>query len=134
MLYYLFGYLKEEFHLPGAGVFQYISFRAALALITSLIISLLFGKRIIAYLLKKQVGETIRDLGLSGQNEKQGTPTMGGVGIIVPVLIITLIVCNFSIESLVLCFTVFCFFSVQSFYNMVDCLLYLFRSGNGCFT
>jgi phospho-N-acetylmuramoyl-pentapeptide-transferase len=91
MLYYLFGYLKEEFHLPGAGVFQYISFRAALALISSLIISLLFGKRIIAYLLKKQVGETIRDLGLSGQNEKQGTPTMGGFIILAAILIPTLL-------------------------------------------
>lgn len=91
MLYYLFGYLKEEFHLPGAGVFQYISFRAALALITSLIISLLFGKRIIAYLLKKQVGETIRDLGLSGQNEKQGTPTMGGLIILAAILIPTIL-------------------------------------------
>ncbi len=91
MLYYLFGYLKEEFHLPGAGVFQYISFRAALALITSLIISLLFGKRIIAYLLKKQVGETIRDLGLSGQNEKQGTPTMGGFIILAAILIPTIL-------------------------------------------
>ncbi len=91
MLYYLFGYLKEEFHLPGAGVFQYISFRAALALISSLIISLLFGKRIIAFLLKKQVGETIRDLGLSGQNEKQGTPTMGGFIILAAILIPTIL-------------------------------------------
>ena len=89
MLYYLFAYLKDEFNLPGAGVFQYISFRAALALITSLIISLLFGKRIIGYLQKKQVGETVRDLGLTGQNEKQGTPTMGGLIIIGAILIPT---------------------------------------------
>ena len=89
MLYYLFAYLKDHFNLPGAGVFQYISFRAALALITSLIISLLFGKRIIGYLHKKQVGETVRDLGLIGQNEKQGTPTMGGLIIIGAILIPT---------------------------------------------
>ena len=91
MLYYLFSYLNEHFNLPGAGVFQYISFRAALALITSLIISLLFGKRIIRYLQKKQVGETVRDLGLAGQNEKQGTPTMGGLIIIGAILIPTLL-------------------------------------------
>ena len=91
MLYYLFAYLKDHFNLPGAGVFQYISFRAALALITSLIISLLFGKRIIGYLHKKQVGETVRDLGLIGQNEKQGTPTMGGLIILGAILIPTLL-------------------------------------------
>lgn len=82
MFYYLFEYLDKVFDLPGAGVFQYISFRAAMAVITSLIISLLFGKSIINYLQKKQVGESIRDLGLHGQMEKQGTPTMGGLIII----------------------------------------------------
>lgn len=91
MLYYLFGYLKENFNLPGAGVFQYISFRAALALITSLVISLIFGKRIINYLRKKQVGETVRNLGLTGQIEKQGTPTMGGLIILGAILIPTLL-------------------------------------------
>lgn len=91
MLYYLFAYLKEHFNLPGAGVFQYISFRAALALITSLIISLLFGKLIIGYLQKMQVGETVRDLGLTGQNEKQGTPTMGGLIILAAILIPTIL-------------------------------------------
>lgn len=91
MLYYLFEYLKENFNLPGAGVFQYISFRAALALITSLVISLIFGKRIINYLRKKQVGETVRNLGLTGQIEKQGTPTMGGLIIIGGILIPTLL-------------------------------------------
>ena len=91
MLYYLFGYLKEEFNMPGAGVFQYISFRAALAIITSLVISLIFGKQIIQYLLRKQVGETVRDLGLQGQSEKQGTPTMGGLIIIGAILIPTLL-------------------------------------------
>jgi phospho-N-acetylmuramoyl-pentapeptide-transferase len=91
MLYYFFAYLKEHFNLPGAGVFQYISFRAAFALITSLIISLLFGKRIISYLHQMQIGETVRDLGLTGQKEKQGTPTMGGLIIIGAVLIPTLL-------------------------------------------
>ena len=91
MLYYLFAYLKEHFNLPGAGVFQYISFRSALALITSLIISLLFGKRIIGYLHRMQIGETVRDLGLDGQNEKQGTPTMGGLIILGAILIPTIL-------------------------------------------
>jgi phospho-N-acetylmuramoyl-pentapeptide-transferase len=91
MLYYFFAYLKEHFNLPGAGVFQYISFRSAAALITSLIISLLFGKRIINYLHRKQIGETVRDLGLTGQKEKQGTPTMGGLIILGAILIPTLL-------------------------------------------
>lgn len=91
MLYYLFSYLDQHFNFPGAGVFQYISFRAAMAIITSLIISLLFGKRLIALLIKKQVGESIRDLGLEGQLEKQGTPTMGGLIIIGAVIIPTLL-------------------------------------------
>lgn len=91
MLYYLFKYLNDAFNLPGAGVFEYISFRAAAAVITSLIISLLFGKRWINYLNKKQVGETIRDLGLEGQLEKQGTPTMGGLIILASIVIPTLL-------------------------------------------
>jgi phospho-N-acetylmuramoyl-pentapeptide-transferase len=91
MLYYLFTYLREAFELPGAGVFQYISFRAAGAVITSLIISLLFGKSLINMLQRKQVGETIRDLGLAGQNEKKGTPTMGGLIILGAIIIPTLL-------------------------------------------
>ena len=91
MLYYLFEYLDEVYQFPGAGVFQYISFRAAMAVITSLIITLVFGKRIIKYLIKKQVGETVRDLGLDGQLEKQGTPTMGGLIILGAILIPTLL-------------------------------------------
>jgi len=87
MLYYLFKYLDTAFNFPGAGVFEYLSFRAALAIITSLIISLFFGKRWISYLNKKQVGETIRDLGLEGQLEKQGTPTMGGLIILTSILV-----------------------------------------------
>ncbi len=91
MLYYLFAYLDKSFDIPGAGMFQYISFRAGLAIITSLIISLIFGKSLINYLKKKQVGETIRDLGLSGQLEKQGTPTMGGLIILGAILLPTLL-------------------------------------------
>ena len=90
MLYHLFQYL-QEMDVPGAGVFSYISFRAAMAAVASLVISLLFGKRIIAFLLKKQVGETVRDLGLKGQIEKQGTPTMGGLIIIAAIVIPTLL-------------------------------------------
>ena len=91
MLYYLFTYLKEAFNFPGAGVFQYISFRAAMAVIVSLLISLIFGKRIISFLAKKQVGESIRDLGLEGQVEKAGTPTMGGLIIISSILVPTIL-------------------------------------------
>ena len=91
MLYYFFQYLDRAFDFPGAGVFQYISFRAALALITSLIISLIFGKRIIGYIRRKQIGETIRELGLEGQTQKSGTPTMGGLIIIAAIIIPTLL-------------------------------------------
>lgn len=91
MLYYLFTWLNTEFDLPGAGVFQYISFRAAGAVITSLIITIVFGKSLIGYLKKKQVGESIRDLGLEGQKEKEGTPTMGGLIILAAIIIPTLL-------------------------------------------
>ena len=90
MIYYLFEYL-EKFDFPGAGMFQYLSFRASFAAITSLIISMIFGKRIINMLHRKQIGELVRDLGLDGQKQKQGTPTMGGIiilaSIIIPVLL-----------------------------------------------
>lgn len=91
MLYYLFDYLDKQFDLPGAGVFQYISFRAAMALIISLLISMVFGKRIIDVLRKKQIGETVRDLGLEGQLQKKGTPTMGGLIILAAIVIPTLL-------------------------------------------
>lgn len=87
MLYYLFEYLEQEFQFPGASLFGFISFRAAMAVLLSLLISTIYGKRIILYLQKKQVGETIRDLGLEGQQQKAGTPTMGGVIIIIATLI-----------------------------------------------
>jgi len=91
MLYYLFTYLDKHFDLPGAGLFQFITFRTTLAIIVSLFISLLMGKRLIAFLHKKQVGETIRDLGLEGQSEKKGTPTMGGLIILSAIIIPTLL-------------------------------------------
>jgi len=90
MLYYLFRYLNE-LNLPGAGMFLYISFRSAMAMIASLIISLLIGKKIIEFLQVKQVGEVIRDLGLEGQYKKQGTPSMGGIIILASIVIPTLL-------------------------------------------
>jgi phospho-N-acetylmuramoyl-pentapeptide-transferase len=93
MLYYLFEYLNKTLNIPGTGVFQYITFRSALAVLLSLMISTIYGKRIIAFLRNQQVGETVRELGLEGQNEKAGTPTMGGLIIIIatliPVLLLT---------------------------------------------
>ncbi|MCL1868307.1 MAG: phospho-N-acetylmuramoyl-pentapeptide-transferase [Paludibacter sp.] len=91
MLYHLFTYLDRQFDLMGAGMFNYISFRTALSFITALIIATLFGRRIIDFLQKKQIGETIRDLGLEGQKQKKGTPTMGGVIIILAILVPTLL-------------------------------------------
>ena len=91
MLYHLFKYLDEVYDLPGSGMFQYISFRAAAAVILSLLIVIIFGRRIIDFLRRKQIGEEIRDLGLQGQLQKKGTPTMGGVinlvAILVPMLL-----------------------------------------------
>ncbi|MFM9007915.1 MAG: phospho-N-acetylmuramoyl-pentapeptide-transferase [Bacteroidota bacterium] len=91
MLYYLFDWLDATYDIPGAGVFRFLSFRAAMAVITSLVITLFLGKRIIGQLLRLQVGETIRDLGLDGQKQKQGTPTMGGLIIIAAILIPTIL-------------------------------------------
>jgi phospho-N-acetylmuramoyl-pentapeptide-transferase len=91
MLYHLFTYLDFVMDVPGAGLFQYISFRAGMSLITSLVIGILFGKRIIEWLQLKQVGEIVRDLGLEGQMNKQGTPTMGGLIILAAILIPTLL-------------------------------------------
>jgi phospho-N-acetylmuramoyl-pentapeptide-transferase len=91
MFYYIADYLQRCCDVPGAGVFQYISFRTAAAVIVSLLISMVFGKRWISYLNKKQVGETIRDLGLEGQLAKQGTPTMGGLIILASILIPTIL-------------------------------------------
>ncbi|MCA6379518.1 MAG: phospho-N-acetylmuramoyl-pentapeptide-transferase [Cytophagales bacterium] len=91
MLYYLFDYIEKNFDFPGAGLFQYISFRAGMAAVLSLLITITFGKKLINFLRKKQVGEDIRDLGLEGQLQKKGTPTMGGIIIIAAILIPTLL-------------------------------------------
>ena len=91
MLYYLFDYLDRTFDLLGAGVFKYISFRSGAAIVLSLLITITFGKRLIEMLRRKQVGEEVRDLGLEGQIEKKGTPTMGGIIIIAAIIIPTLL-------------------------------------------
>jgi len=91
MLYHLFTYLDAVYDLPGAGLFRYITFRAAMSLLTSLIIGISFGKTIIEWLQMKQVGEIVRDLGLQGQIEKRGTPTMGGIIILTAILVPTLL-------------------------------------------
>ena len=91
MLYHLFTTLREMYDLPGAGLFSFVSFRAAMSLLTSLVVGIAFGKRIIEWLQLKQVGEIVRDLGLEGQMNKQGTPTMGGLIILGAILIPTLL-------------------------------------------
>jgi phospho-N-acetylmuramoyl-pentapeptide-transferase len=96
MLYHLFVYLDSKFDIPGAGMFQYISFRAGVAVILSLFISMIFGKRIIQYLQLKQVGEVVRNLGLEGQMQKQGTPTMGGLIIIASIVIPVILFANLT--------------------------------------
>lgn len=96
MLYYLFDFLEQQYKLPGASVFQYISFRAAVAIIFSMGFSMLFGKKIIRYLKRQQIGESVRDLGLEGQKEKEGTPTMGGLIIIFSTLIPVLLLAQLS--------------------------------------
>jgi phospho-N-acetylmuramoyl-pentapeptide-transferase len=96
MFYYLFDWLDKNYDFPGAGVFQYISFRAAMAIIISLIITMVFGKRIIRLLHRMQVGESVRDLGLDGQKQKEGTPTMGGLIILSAILIPTLLFARLS--------------------------------------
>jgi len=91
MLYHLFQYLEKFYHIPGAGMFNYISFRTGLAFILALLLSTLFGRKIIDYLQKKQIGETIRELGLEGQMSKKGTPTMGGIIIIIAIFVPTVL-------------------------------------------
>lgn len=91
MLYYLFTWLSKEFDLSGAGLFEFITFRAAMAVVLSLLIATIYGKRMINFLKRKQIGESVRDLGLAGQNEKKGTPTMGGIIILLSILIPTLL-------------------------------------------
>ena len=103
MLYYLFTFL-DKYDVPGAGMFQYISFRAALAFILSLFIATWFGNRMIHYLQRKQIGESIRNLGLEGQMQKKGTPTMGGVIIILALLVPTLLFADLLNVYIVLMF------------------------------
>ena len=94
MLYYFFNWLDQKYDFPGAGMFQYLSFRAGLAVLLSLIISIIIGKRIIRFLQKQQIGESVRDLGLEGQLSKKGTPTMGGIIIILALLIPVLLLAD----------------------------------------
>jgi phospho-N-acetylmuramoyl-pentapeptide-transferase len=96
MLYLLFEYLHKHYDFPGLGLFQYLTFRASLSIVLSLIITTVYGRRIIDYLHRKQVGETVRNLGLEGQMQKQGTPTMGGIMILLGILIPTLLFANLT--------------------------------------
>ena len=106
MIYFLFEYLELKYQLPGASLFQYLSFRSALAFIFSLMLSIKYGKNIINFLRKKQIGESVRDLGLIGQKEKSGTPTMGGLIIIMATIIPVLLFSNFkNIYIIILIFT-----------------------------
>lgn len=106
MLYYLFEYLENQYQLSGAGLFQFLSFRASLSVIIALLSSIIFGKKIIQYLKEKQIGETIRELGLEGQTKKSGTPTMGGIIILISILIPILLVARLdNIYIILLIFT-----------------------------
>ena len=96
MLYPIFEYFDQVLDIPGTGVFRYISFRAGMAALVSLIITITFGKNIINWIRNKQIGETVRDLGLEGQNEKKGTPTMGGLMIMAGIIIPTLLFANIN--------------------------------------
>jgi phospho-N-acetylmuramoyl-pentapeptide-transferase len=106
MLYQLFSWLKETFNIPGAGLFQFLTFRIAMAILLSLIIATVYGKRIILFLQKRQIGETVRELGLQGEQQKKGTPTMGGIIILLSILIPTLLFANLDkvyIRLMILC-------------------------------
>ena len=106
MLYQLFTWLKQEFNVPGAGMFQFLTFRIAMAILLSLLIATVYGKRLILFLQRKQIGESVRDLGLEGQTQKKGTPTMGGIIILLSILVPTLLFANLDkvyIRLMVLC-------------------------------
>lgn len=115
MLYHLFEYLEDAYALPGAGLFRFISFRAGVAIVLSLLISMVAGKRIINFLRKKQVGESIRDLGLDGQQEKEGTPTMGGVIIILAIVVPCLLMARLDNIYIVLMLTATLWMAVVGF-------------------
>ena len=125
MLYYFFEFLENQYQIPGASLFTYISFRAAAAIITSLLISTIFGKRIIDYLRKKQIGESIRDLGLEGQVEKKGTPTMGGIIIILSTLIPVFLFANLNNIYIILLVVTLIWMGVIGF---VDDYIKLFKN------
>jgi len=128
MLYYLFEYLESHFNLPGASVFQFITFRAALAFIFSLLFSTIYGKRIINFLRKQQVGETVRDLGLDGQAQKSGTPTMGGIIIILATLIPVLLLAKLdNIYVIILLITTIW----MGFIGFVDDYIKVFKKDKG---
>ena len=106
MLYYLFNWLSKEFHLSGAGLFQFITFRAVLSVILSLLIATLYGKRLINLLKRNQIGESVRDLGLAGEQQKKGTPTMGGIIILLAILVPVLLLADLDkvyIRLMILC-------------------------------
>lgn len=106
MLYYLFNWLNKSYHIPGAGLFQFLSFRIAMAVVFSLLIATVYGKRLIMLLKRHQIGESVRELGLAGEQQKKGTPTMGGIIILVSILIPTLLFANLDkvyIRLMVLC-------------------------------
>ena len=124
MLYYLFDYLDREFNLIGAGVFQYISFRAGMAAFLSLLITITFGENLINILRKKQVGEDIRDLGLTGQMQKKGTPTMGGIIIIAAILVPTLLFAKLDNVYVILLIIATCWLGMIGF---IDDYIKVFR-------
>jgi phospho-N-acetylmuramoyl-pentapeptide-transferase len=106
MLYQLFNWLKQHFDIPGAGLFQFLTFRIAMAILLSLVIATVYGKRIILFLQKKQIGESVRELGLQGEQQKKGTPTMGGIIILLSILIPTILFANLDkvyIRLMILC-------------------------------
>ena len=112
MLYYLFEILESQFNFPGASLFSYLSFRAAVSVLLSLIISIVFGKKIINYLKRKQIGENIRELGLEGEDKKVGTPTMGGLIIIIGTLIPVILMSN--LENIYIQILVWTFKCIQT--------------------
>ena len=128
MLYYLFEYLESQFNLTGASVFQFITFRAALAFIISILFSAIFGKKIINFLRTQQVGETVRDLGLEGQAQKSGTPTMGGIIIILATLIPVLLLAKLdNIYVIILLITTLW----MGFIGFLDDYIKVFRKDKG---
>ena len=130
MLYYLFEYLENIMDFPGAGLFQFITFRAAGAFILSLLISTIYGRRIIDFLRNQQVGETVRDLGLEGQKQKTGTPTMGGVIIILATLIPVLLLAKLDNVYVILLIITTVWMGLIGF---IDDYIKIFKKNKECF-